>query len=84
MTWTTKVDWNAVKPPETFAGDLLTREETAVFLGVSPTTVDKWVKSNSIPDGVVFNNIRKWSKTALIGFIWMKYQQQMAATCHGK
>jgi hypothetical protein len=76
MTWTTKVDWNAVNPPETFAGDLMTREQTSAFLGISVITLDRWVKAGSIPDGVVFNNIKKWSKTALTGFIWNKVLEQ--------
>jgi len=77
--WTSSVDWDAVKPPQDLAGDLMNREQTAEFLGINVITLDRWIKADSIPDGVVFNNAKRWSKTVLSNYVWSKHLAQVAA-----
>jgi hypothetical protein len=80
MTWTT--NWAEVEAP---ANDLMGREETAKWLGVTPASFDAYVRNGSMPDGVrLFGTTKLWSKRRLLAFIEDKFVEQQLAGAGAK
>ena len=78
-TAATPVRNSAPVPTTSAVGELMDKNQTAAFLGITPITLDRWIRNGSLPDGINFNGHRRWSKSALTHFIWNKFMEQQSA-----